>query len=248
MLQFSVTTDIGRVRSSNQDAYGVEIFDAEQGQALLVVADGMGGYSGGEVASALAIRTLTSLVSAEARSWRTGDERTAGLRAGVMAAHQQIRQAQAANPEHAEMGTTLTAVLLWGERLYLAHSGDSRAYLVQPNSRLLRLSDDHSVVGELLRGGTLTEEEAQNHPQRHILTNVLGLHGPIRVDTLEVTWQMGDVIVVCSDGLTNHVTDQEVARAATEPDFSTLAPRLAELANQRGGHDNITVVAARWER
>lgn len=247
MVKFSVTTDIGRVRPSNQDAYCAEVLDTGPGHALLVVADGMGGYSGGEVASALAIQTITGLVRAEAPSWRTGDERITGLRSGVVAAHNQIRQAQVANPQHAEMGTTLTAILVWGELLYLAHSGDSRAYAVQPNGRVRRLSDDHSIVGELVRGGSLTEEEAQFHPQRHILTNVLGLHGPLRVDTLEVTWQPGDMVLLCSDGLTNHVADHEVARAALEPEFATLAARLAELANQRGGHDNVTVVAARWE-
>lgn len=226
----------------------MEILDQHQGQALLVVADGMGGHAGGEVASALAIQAVAGLVRDEIADWRTADQRAAGLRSAVLAAHYQIRQAQNATPELADMGTTLTAVLIWGELLYLAHSGDSRAYLIQPNGRIRQLSDDHSVVGELMRSGSLTEEEAQNHPQRHVLTNVLGLHGPIRVDTLEVTWQPGDTLVLCSDGLTNHVTDQELARAAGEPDFPSLAARLVALANQRGGHDNITVVAARWER
>ncbi len=248
MVSFSIATDTGRVRSNNQDSYYADVLDVGPDRVLLVVADGMGGYSGGEVASALAIQTVAAAVRAGAGGWVGGDERTDGLRQAVLAANQQILQAQAANPDHAEMGTTLTAVLVWGELLYLAHTGDSRAYLVQPNGRTRRLSDDHSIVGELMRSGDLTEEEAVHHPQRHILTNVLGLHGTVKVDTLEVTWQPGDTVLLCSDGLTNHVADPELARSVGEPDFTAMAGRLADLANQRGGHDNITVVAARWER
>lgn len=248
MLRFSAWTDVGRVRAGNQDAYCLHLLDGTSRRALLAVADGMGGHSGGEVASTLAARRLEEAVLRAAPGWSTPGACLEGLRAAVLEAHAAIKQAQAAMPAHADMGTTLTAVLVWGELLYVAHSGDSRAYLVS-GGRIRRLTDDHSVVAELVRSGHLTEEEARGHPQRHFLTSALGVHGPVRVDLLEASWQPGDVVLLCSDGLTNAVADDEIARhAADTSDFAAVARRLVDLANQRGGHDNITVVAAWWER
>ncbi|MFO7173165.1 MAG: Stp1/IreP family PP2C-type Ser/Thr phosphatase [Bacillota bacterium] len=247
-MKFSAQTDRGRVRPSNEDAYCLEVLDEGAERALLAVADGMGGHAAGEVASALAIATLRERVLAQALRWNGDDERLQGLGEAIVAAHAAILAAQGEDPRRAGMGTTLTAVLIWGEYLYIGHTGDSRAYLVGAEGGIRQLTDDHSVVGELVRGGSLTELEAMQHPQRHLLTSALGTQGRLRVDLQATLWHPGDVVILCSDGLTNLVTAAEIAervRLIAVDQFDSLARELVDLANSRGGHDNITVVAAR---
>lgn len=248
-MKFSAQTDCGRVRSSNQDAYALEVLDPGAGHAFLAVADGMGGHAAGEVASALAVQTVKERVLAGVTAWAGDDERLQGLQEAMEAAHGAILDAQHQDPNQAGMGTTLTVALLWGGILYIGHTGDSRAYLVQAGGGIRQLTDDHSVVGELVRGGNLTESEAMNHPQRNLLTSALGAQGRLRLDVLATSWEPGDTLILCSDGLTNLVSSAEIANLAislaASGEFPALAQRLVELANERGGHDNITVVAAR---
>lgn len=243
-MRFSDCSDVGQVRRINQDSLCREVLDEAAEIALVAVADGMGGYQAGEVASQLAIARVRTEVVGHWREWGSADRVLDGLRAAVETANAAILAAQA-DPEQAGMGTTLTAALVEGDTIFLAHAGDSRGYLVKPED-VRQITDDHSVVGELVRSGSLTEAEAMNHPQRHLLTSALGSPAGIQVDAVAVGWAPGDTLVLCTDGLTNLVNRDEVAQAIlrSEP-FEAVAPALVALANARGGPDNITVVACR---
>lgn len=243
-LRFCHHTDTGRVRPDNQDACHVEVLDPSLPQALLAVADGMGGHAGGEIASRLAVDTVGQAVRSQSGGWRTATDRLNGLRQAGTAARQALLAAQAENPALTGMGTTLTAVLICGDEVSIAHTGDSRCYRVR-GQEARRLTDDHSVVGEMLRQGTLSEAEAMVHPQRHLLISALGAGDPLSMDLQTLDWQSGDLLLLCTDGLSNLISAAEIAAAAADPaQWDTLALRLVSLANERGGPDNITAVAA----
>ncbi len=242
-MHFSVCSDAGRVRRTNQDSYLQQVLDAAAEVALVAVADGMGGYQAGEVASQLAISRLRAAVEEQWRLWGSADRVLDGLRAAVEAANAAIIAAQAA-PDQAGMGTTLTAALVQGDTIFLAHAGDSRGYLIKGDQGR-QITDDHSVVGELIRSGSLTEAEAMTHPQRHLLTSALGSPGGVQVDAVAIGWAPGDVLVLCTDGLTNLVSRDELAQFLRANDFDGVAAGLVALANDRGGPDNITVLACR---
>jgi PPM family protein phosphatase len=244
-LIFSHRSDPGLVRPNNQDAYSVDVLDPRGNAALLVVADGMGGYEGGEIASHLAVETVRSKVLASAPDWAERGVLSEGLVQAVDAANRAVLQAQRDLPDQANMGTTLTVALIWGERLLLAHVGDSKACLVRGGTCTL-ITSDHNVPGELLQSGHLTPEQAAVHPQRHVLTRALGIAEGVVAERLELPWQQGDTLLLLTDGLSNLVTQAEIGAALTEG-FDDLTDRLVDTANARGGHDNITVLAARWE-
>ena len=146
------------------------------------------------------------------------------------------------------MGTTLVALLVVEGRAALAHVGDSRAYLIRSN-RIRQLTDDHSIVGELLRRNEISEDAAREHPHRHVLTRALGVRRAVEPDLAELTPEPGDLFVLCSDGLTNHVEDHEIAKTILDDeDLQEACERLVDLANGRGGEDNTTLVAVRCEK
>ncbi len=227
-IAFATATDTGRVRASNEDALLAR-------PPLFLVADGVGGATGGEVASGEVRRVLAE--------YQPG---------GPDPREQLVRLLKKANRsifELAEtrgltgMGTTATAALVGGRSVYLAHVGDSRAYRHR-GGELTRLTEDHSLVAELVRDGSISEEEAQFHPQRSIITRALGIEPEVEVDVRETGWQEGDIYLLCSDGLTSMVGDEEIAAllAREEENLEQAAAALVAAANERGGHDNITVV------
>jgi PPM family protein phosphatase len=244
-LQFGHRSDPGRVRPNNQDAYSVDLLDPRGIAALLLIADGMGGYEGGEVASRLAVETVRGRVTASAADWAEKGVLGEGLIQAMDAANRAILQAQRDQPDRDSMGTTLTAALVWGDRIIIGHIGDSKAFLLRKDGAA-KVTTDHNVAGELLQSGHLTEEQAAVHPQRHVLTRALGIGENLSVELIDVTWQQEDVLLLCTDGLSNMVGVTEIQAASLEG-FEGLAERLVDLANARGGHDNITVLAARWE-
>jgi len=241
-LQFAGVSDIGRVRDTNEDSYclaEIGADGADGGAWLLAVADGLGGYRAGEVASRIAIQTVRERVAGSA------GESTPALRAAIYEAHDRISAASATEGDLAGMGTTLTAVVIEGLRVCWGHVGDSRAYLLQ-GGRLRLLTRDHSVAGELLAFGQIGEDAARRHPQRNLLTQALGIPGDLVVETGVSDLEPGDWLILTTDGLTEVVRGEEISAAAAE----SLAPealceRLVALANERGGPDNITVIAAR---
>lgn len=226
--QYAAATHRGRVRNNNEDAHWPETAGQGPGPFVLMVADGMGGAVAGEVASQLAV--------AEAQA---GD----GLPSERLAkANAEVFERSLAEPELAGMGTTLTLVELGTDGVaHLAHVGDSRAYLWH-DGEFQQITDDHTVVAEQLAAGRITEGDIANHPQRSMLTRVLGISSAIEVDTLDFKLDPGDRLLICSDGLTNMIDDQAVASLLGTGAPEEVAWNLIEAANRAGGHDNITVI------
>jgi len=228
-------TDTGHQRASNEDSH-------LERTPVFVVADGMGGAQAGEVASRLAVSHFADGLPGEEAD---GSERR--LAQAVREANAEIHALSEADARRAGMGTTLTAAYVGRGQVSFAHVGDSRAYRMR-DAQLERITEDHSLVEELLRQGRLTEEEAEEHPQRSIITRALGPEPDVEVDTFTVAAADGDVYLLCSDGLTSMVADATVAdimRAA--PDITTAADRLVAAALEAGGRDNVTVVLFRIE-
>ncbi|HEY5044787.1 MAG TPA: Stp1/IreP family PP2C-type Ser/Thr phosphatase [Solirubrobacteraceae bacterium] len=228
-----VGTDTGRQRRANEDSLLAR-------SPLFVVADGMGGAQAGEVASRIAVE-----------SFQHGLEDTtdaeASLATHALTANVRIHELSQANAEHAGMGTTLTAVYVGVEEVAIAHVGDSRAYCLR-DGELLRLTDDHSLVDELMRQGKLTPEEASEHPQRSVITRALGPEATVEIDTRSYRARDGDVYLLCSDGLTTMVPDALLAELLlAHPRLRDAGEALIAAANEAGGRDNITVVLLRVE-
>jgi protein phosphatase len=226
-------TDTGRQRRGNEDSSFARA-------PVFVVADGMGGAQAGEVASQLAIEAFEAGLPDEG----TPEQRLAET---VRRANRQIYEVSRTQHERAGMGTTLTAAYLDEGHVAIAHVGDSRAYLFR-DGRLTRLTQDHSLVEELLQRGKLTEEEAAEHPQRSIITRALGPEPDVEVDTQSYAVRSGDVVLLCSDGLTSMISEKEVEKVLAGSDgLQGAAERLIDDANAAGGRDNITVVLFRVE-
>lgn len=225
-------SDVGRVRRENQDAV---LADDELG--LWLVADGMGGHAGGARASSIARDKVREKVASGA-----------GLVEAVIAAHQAIRSEQLGNPEFNDMGTTIVALAERDGCYEVCWVGDSRAYRFSPDSSSFEmLTSDHNVAGVLVASGALTPDEATRHPQRHVLTDCLGLAGEEapRVDRVEGEWQPDDLILLCSDGLSGELGDQEMKRivqAAGAVDAQGLVDSLLEGALAAGARDNVSAV------
>ena len=238
-LRWAAQTDVGRKRRGNEDCYALV---PELG--LFLVADGMGGHTAGQVASELAtqasVNAMRTLVDASVSP-------TEKLRVAVTAANREILDTTLRKPELAGMGTTLVALLAAPERVALAHVGDSRAYLVR-GGKIRQLTDDHSLVAELVRRHEISQTAARGHPHRHVLTRALGVRRHVEADFAELTPVIDDTFVLCSDGLTGHVQDEEIAEAvATEQDLERAAHSLIDEANARGGDDNTTVIVIRCD-
>jgi serine/threonine protein phosphatase PrpC len=230
--QYAVT-DTGRQRRANEDSLLAR-------SPLFVVADGMGGAQAGEVASRIAVESFQPGLQDASRP----ELELAEL---AHAANARIHELSHSNAEQAGMGTTLTAVYVGEEEVAIAHVGDSRAYCLR-EGQLLRLTDDHSLVDELMRQGRLTPEEAVEHPQRSVITRALGPEGTVDVDTRSFRARPGDVYLLCSDGLTTMLTEEEIlALLLANPSLRDAAEALIAAANEAGGRDNITVVLIRLE-
>lgn len=224
-------TDTGRQRHANEDSYFARA-------PMFAVADGMGGAQAGEVASRIA-------AGAFEKARDTDDPPEARLEAIALEANREIHDLAQRDSTTAGMGTTLTAALVAGDEVAFGHVGDSRAYVLR-DGELKRLTKDHSLVEELRRQGRLTEEEAEEHPQRSIITRALGPEPDVAVDTMTFPAKAGDVFLLCSDGLTTMVPDEEIRRILTEArSMRSAVNKLIDAANSGGGRDNITAVAFR---
>jgi serine/threonine protein phosphatase PrpC len=226
-------TDTGRQREANEDSYFSR-------SPLFAVADGMGGAQAGEVASKVAVEAFEAV----------GDEELPPeelLRRTAQLANKRIFELAQGDSSRSGMGTTLTAALVHGDEISFGHVGDSRAY-VWRDRKLKQITNDHSLVEELRRQGRLTRDQAAEHPQRSVITRALGPEPKVEVDTMTFRARPGDVILLCSDGLTTMLGDEDVAAIlAREGDLQRTARRLIRAANDRGGRDNITVVLFRLE-
>jgi serine/threonine protein phosphatase PrpC len=226
-------TDKGLVRSENEDHFCIE-----GSLGFLAVADGLGGRAAGKIASQMGIDTLRDYLKNEKEST------TNRMVEGIRLANQAIYDASSSNPEWNGMGTTIAAVLLDENRLSIAHVGDSRVYLIR-SGNIEQLTDDHTFVFEQVKRGFLTREEAEESGMKHILSRALGTAPDVDVDLDELTVSEDDKFVLCSDGLSSLVSDDEILSAvmsSTAP--GTACEQLVTMANQKGGYDNITVIVA----
>jgi PPM family protein phosphatase len=248
-IEAGARTDLGRVRKNNEDCYEVQ-----PTLNLYVLSDGMGGEAHGEVASALAVQTImTHCQQAEnSRSTPTfGEpqpdvsERTNRLASAIHLANRKVFEMASANAGHKGMGATIVAAWIEGQKLSLAHVGDSRAYLLRAGS-LDQLTADHSLVAEKVRIGILTPQEADASELQSVLTRAVGTKEDVEVDADEQMLLVGDSLLLCSDGLSRMVTDPEIASTLlTSISAQNAADRLVDLANENGGVDNISVIVLR---
>jgi len=226
-------TDPGRKRTANEDFYA-----AEEKLGLFVVADGLGGHVAGRRASELGVGVFVETVSNEA------DDAPLGvMRAAFARANDEIRKLAERDPQLRGMGTTLAALWLHGDEALVAHAGDSRLYLFRSGA-LHALTMDHSLVGERVARGELTNEQARIHPSRHVITRAVGVLESVDPDVASLRPHCGDVFVLCSDGISAQLTDDEIRDCLLEcqSDLSRASRDLVDLANARGGEDNATVI------
>ncbi|HHW02932.1 MAG TPA: Stp1/IreP family PP2C-type Ser/Thr phosphatase [Thermoanaerobacterales bacterium] len=236
---FSAKTCVGRVRANNEDAFYVPPKNGNYPE-LFIVADGMGGHCGGEIASQMAIKEVSDYINARFSRDFNEDLVRAMIRNSIMEANKKILRAAMEHEEWAGMGTTLTMVLFFGEKIFIGHVGDSRAYIIR-NSNITQLTRDHSLVWQLMEEGRLTMEETKTHPMKNIITRALGTDREIAPDFLEYDIKKNDIIVLCSDGLTNMLEDEEIKSIVCCQELDAAAEMLINKANLHGGIDNITV-------
>lgn len=237
MLKTFSITDIGRKRKVNQDfVYSSERLVGPLPN-LFLVADGMGGHNAGDYASRLAVETIVerSRGSLETNPLRVLDE-------AVQSANGLVRKRAQETPELQGMGTTVVAAVIDGRELYVANVGDSRLYIVN-SGEIRQITKDHSWVEEMVRRGGIGKAEARNHPDKNIITRAVGAEETVRIDFFQVLLQEGDVILMCTDGLTNMLEDEEIRMTLDGArDIVEKAQGLVRAANERGGRDNISVV------
>ncbi len=227
-------SDVGKVREANEDAFHV-------GDSVYAVADGMGGHVAGEVASHTALQPIVAL---DGRVFADAETATAALRDAVVAANEAVVTKAADDPSYRGMGTTLTAVMVEGRRAHVAHVGDSRAYILRDGG-FSQLTTDHTLVQRLIDQGRLTREEADRHPQRSVITRAIGVDPVIDVDAMSFDLDPGDVLLLCSDGLTGPVEDDMIADLLDNEDVDEVAKGLVDAAIEAGAPDNVTVVVLR---
>lgn len=244
-VELAGLSDVGCQRANNEDRYSYWEPASDQEfplkGRLAIVADGMGGYEGGQEASRIAVEVIEEVyshaVSGDPRSW---------LLQGFQTAHNRIQEYAGKYPDLHGMGTTCTAIVVLDHLLYFSHVGDSRLYLVR-GSAISRLTHDHSYVSRLVENGVLRAEEAESHPQRHILTAALGAGNSITPDSPVQPFPLepGDVLVLCTDGLWGLLTESEIQSAVGEKNSADICDALVDMAKKRGGPDNITVQVLR---
>lgn len=232
-------SDIGKARNMNQDYY--YIASEEDGAKLYIIADGMGGYNGGEIASKLAVNSAKSYILNNLNKIEHNKEAIMELiKNAVEYANMVVYEKSKEDKELQGMGTTLDVCLIQGNKLYIGHVGDSRVYRIRKEF-FRKLTVDHSYVQQLVKDGTITKEEAYNHPKKNMLTKALGCTAYVEPDVMVKGFLKDDILLMTSDGLTNMLQDEEIYNIIKEePEKAT--EKLIEKANELGGYDNITVV------
>ena len=224
----TLRTDIGKLRKQNEDAAW---FDEQR--AVFAVADGMGGHLAGEVASKMAIDAVKRMASQ--------NPGIAALKDAVAAAHQSIFERAQSHAECTGMGTTLSVLWRGQNYVYIAHVGDSRIYRLR-DGQLEQITQDHYLVEELVRAGLITREQARTHSRRNIITRALGTHGDNEPDLLVTDVQEHDLFLLCTDGLTSMVSDEDIRKTLMENPLEAAADRLIAMALEAGGRDNVTLI------
>lgn len=244
MIEFSAITDKGIVRKTNQD-YCVA---ADKPVPFFILCDGMGGHSSGDIASKSAAESIKKYISMH-YSFDTDENVAKKLLCGAIEYANKIVYTRACKiPEFLGMGTTCDICFVDFDVLYVSHVGDSRVYLYRDNN-LIQLTRDHTLIEELLKNGSITEDEVENHPGRHMITRAVGTEADIKTDFSKLELQDGDMILMCSDGLYNMLPDNETKKVLfTDGAVKDMTKRLLEKAKENGGEDNITVIILRYTK
>lgn len=240
-MEIGVKTDKGIVRDKNQDAYYVSF---EEIYPLFIIADGMGGHKAGETASEMAIEIINknfkqSLLSSE-------EEIKKRIRNSIYDANEKIYKKAMKYEKFSGMGTTVTMAYIMNDKIFVGHVGDSRAYILR-NNKFFQITEDHSLVEELIKNGSISKEEARCHPQRNIITRAVGTSLEIMADIIVEPKYKDDILLLCTDGLTNMLDDEEIKEFLLRNDnMQKTCEDLVEFSNHKGGFDNITVLAVKF--
>lgn len=240
-MKISYGTDVGLAREENQDSVYVHSFSSQSG--LFIVADGMGGYEGGKLASSSAIKKISERVLNEFGPNLTGEQIKELLQVSIKEASEEIYKISSDNRELRGMGTTVVACIVSGGILYTASVGDSRGYLYT-DGILNQITKDHSLVYDLYSKGLISKEEARKHPQKNVITRAVGSESIVLIDTFETILKGDDIILICSDGLHTMVSEEKIIQILNVGG-ENMAEKLINLANENGGKDNITVITVK---
>ncbi len=245
-MKAGAATDIGLVRMMNQDSYYCS--RGLKTPYLYIVADGMGGHNGGEVASRIAVDTVESFIKSGLDNPKYYDNRLFLVKDAVMEANSVIYNLAMVDEKLRGMGTTLTMAMLEEEKVYIGHIGDSRMYLMR-DGRCQKLTEDHSLVAQLIKNGSISPEEGDCHPQKNIITKALGIDVEVEIELDTKNLKNKDMLLLCTDGLTNMLEPGEILSiCSVNKEPQTIAKMLVDEANMKGGRDNVTaiVVEVRW--
>ena len=242
--KIGMLTDVGKVRTIDEDSilaadlsFGIN--SESEKFLLLAVADGMGGHAKGEEASKIALNTLTKTIIPELFGTVSFTEL---LENGIKNANQEILEYTVKNPESSGMGTTTVCALVKGNNIHLANVGDSRAYVIS-DDEIRRVTKDHSYVQSLIDEGQITEEEARDHPQKNVITKAVGIMESVEPDTMKLTLDDDESLLLCCDGVIAHLTDEDIHKIiCNENNPQNACQQIVDLANQRGGSDNISLI------
>lgn len=238
-MKIASKTDIGLIRSSNQDSYAAG--ELSDGTAWAVVCDGMGGANGGNIASANAVKIVSEYISSSYHEGMGSNSIKTLLQSSICGANVRLYDMSHTIESLKGMGTTIVAVIISNGVAHIAHAGDSRAYIVRDN-KLIQITKDHSMVQSMLDKGQITKEEAINHPNKNLITRALGIAEDIEIEYNEVSCNLNDCMLLCTDGLTNFVTDSNIEEIFKNNNFYEYPQVLIDAANKNGGGDNITIV------
>ena len=238
-MRIVAKTDKGHVRDSNQDAYAVGEFSDEVVWA--VVCDGMGGAAGGNIASALAVKVISDKINVSYREQMRDSSIKNMLDSALNAANVEVFDMSESKHELKGMGTTVVCAIVKDGQAYIAHAGDSRAYILK-NGKIFQITTDHSIVQDLLDKGKITSEQALNHPNKNIITRAVGVDKNIEIYFDQIDLDDDTTLLLCTDGLSNYVSDSEILELTRDKKHYAFADRLVNKANENGGGDNITVV------
>lgn len=238
-MRIVAKTDKGHVRNSNQDAYAVGEFSDEVVWA--VVCDGMGGANGGNIASALAVKVISDRINVSYREQMRDSSIKNMLDSALNAANVEVFDLAQSKAELNGMGTTVVCAIVKNGQVFIAHAGDSRAYILK-NGNITQLTTDHSMVQDLLDHGKITSEEALHHPNKNIITRAVGVEKNIDIDFDETDLDDESTLLLCTDGLSNYVSNDEILELTSDGKHYAFADRLVNKANENGGGDNITAV------
>lgn len=244
MLAVGVKSDVGKKRKDNQDAFYVS---QNTSIPLYLVADGMGGHNAGELASNMAMNIIVESFIKNQKNLSSEKMILKIIKKSIEEANSKVYLKSLENKDFNGMGTTITLAYIFNNKIYIGHVGDSRAYLIR-KGKLGQISEDHSYVNQLLKSGSITKEEAKNHPKRNMITRAVGSSSILEIDLLVKKYDKNDILILCSDGLTNMVMDFQILEQFQDgKNIQESCEELVEIANTNGGIDNITIIAIKFD-